>query len=301
MHAPNRFVGIVLMVIGVGIVSTGPANAAGAPRPTTSASRPEASASRTKAPKAKTTASDQRIYHTVRRGQTLYSIARQYGVPLKTLSAANAIANPANIKAGLRLVIPGARKRTAPPSRSIAPSAAAQEMPVAPGLDTERVFLTAPLAWPVDGQVVSAFARPRRGYRHKGIDIKSEEGAPVRAVADGTVIRVEERYGSYGRLIVIEHENGMLSYYGHNKKNLVQAGQTVAAEETIGLVGHSGNATCDHLHFELHVRGQAVDPLPALASLPKTPSRAIPRESFVTSSTIPSGEPVAATAPAARR
>ena len=305
MSAPHRFVGIVLMVIGVGIVSTGPANAAGTSRPTTSSSRSATSAPRAKSPKtAKTTtaASDQRVYHTVRRGQTLYSIAREYGVPLKTLSAANGIANPANIRAGARLVIPGARKRPVAPSRALAPPLASdQEKPPAPRFDSERVFLTAPLGWPVDGTVVSTFARPRRGHRHQGIDIKSEEGAPVRAVADGTVVRVEEKYGSYGRLIVIEHENGMLSYYGHNKKNLVQTGQTVMAEETIGLVGHSGNATCDHVHFELHVHGQAVDPLPALASLPKTPSHAIPRESLVTSSTIPSGETVATAAPAARR
>ena len=292
MSASHRFVGIVLMILGVGILFESAAGAA--PHSKKPSSRPTAV-------KTSTAASYQPVYHTVNRGQTLYSIARQYGVPLKSLATANKIANPAKIRAGSRLVIPGARVIQPEPSQTLTRATAAHGSPVTLKPDTEHVFLTAPLDWPIDGQFVSAFARPRRGHRHKGIDIKSKEGSPFRAVADGMVTRVEEHSGSYGRLIVIEHENGMQSYYGHNKKNLVQVGQTVAAEQTIGLVGHSGNATCDHLHFELHVRGQAVDPMTMLASLPNGPRRANPRETLVTSSALRSGEPAASSAPGARR
>lgn len=194
------------------------------------------------------------VRHTVRRGQTLYSIARTYGVPLERIAAANGIQDPSRVRAGARLLIPGARKparRHAPPGRLEAPA-------------TRRVWLTAPLPWPIEGPVISGFARPRRGHTHRGIDIKSAEGTPIRAVADGTVILAEERYGNYGRLVAIEHENGMVSWYGHNQKNLVHAGERVRAEEVIARVGHSGNASTDHLHFEVHVNGNAIDPLTAL-------------------------------------
>ena len=131
-----------------------------------------------------------------------------------------------------------------------------------------RAFLTAPLPWPVQGPVISAFARPRPGRRHHGVDIKCSEGTPIRAVADGVATLVKERYGSYGRLVVIQHDNGMVSYYGHNAKNLVSEGERVEAEQVIALVGRSGNATGDHLHFEIRVQGKPIDPLQALASLP---------------------------------
>ena len=113
----------------------------------------------------------------------------------------------------------------------------------------------------------------------------------MRAVADGQVTLVAERHGNYGRLIAIEHENGMVSYYGHNRQNLVAAGQQVTAGDVIATVGHSGNATCDHLHFELHASGKAFDPIPALA----TPAPAAPPEPApVTASRPGKGAPDAA-------
>lgn len=210
--------------------------------------------------------------HIIRRGQTLYSIARAYAVPLEQLARVNGIKNPARIRAGRKLVIPAGPAPTAQtvsnaPSAPIGPPFAPAALPlepppapVAPPSSTESR-----LDWPVEGAVLSHFASPRRGHRHKGIDIRSSEGTPIRAVADGVVGIASDHYGAYGRLITIQHENGMTSYYGHNSKNLVREGQQVEAGEVIALVGHTGNARGDHLHFELHKSGQPLDPLCVLS------------------------------------
>src|SRR5262249_61693566 len=121
------------------------------------------------------------------------------------------------------------------------------------------------LVWPVDGPVLSGFDRPRRGHRHRGIDIGSAEGTPIHAAAAGVVTLATDHFGNYGRLVVIEHEDGLVSYYGHNMRNLVETGQRIEADEVIALVGHTGNASCSHVHFELRFKGEPVDPATALA------------------------------------
>ncbi|HEY3174877.1 MAG TPA: M23 family metallopeptidase [Candidatus Polarisedimenticolia bacterium] len=259
MKRPGRLAGALLVILSAGLIGTA------APRAATS-------------PVADRT----QVWHVVKRGETLYSIARAYHVPLQRISSANGIMNPARIRAGMRLAIPGAR--ALPPSpprplplsrnhRPVPPGSGPSRAPAPAAPAAQRSWLTAPLPWPVEGPVISSFMRPRRGHRHAGIDIKSDEGTPVRAVADGVVTTVKESYGNYGRLVVIEHENGMVSYYGHNRENLVVPGQVVMAEDVIARVGRSGNATCDHLHFELHEGGRAIDPLDALAAPAPGPGR----------------------------
>jgi murein DD-endopeptidase MepM/ murein hydrolase activator NlpD len=196
------------------------------------------------------------LHHTVRRGQTLYSIARAYGVPLQRIVQANGIKNPSRIRAGARLVIPDVIH---PPLLMAAPSV--RKANPAPPLPAS---LAAGLPWPVEGLVVSPFASPRRDHQHQGLDIRVPEGTPVRAVAGGVVTMAAESYGSYGRLVMLQHDDGVTSYYGHNMKNLVAAGQRVEAGEPVALAGHSGNASCDHLHFEVHVKGLPIDPMSVL-------------------------------------
>ena len=118
--------------------------------------------------------------------------------------------------------------------------------------------------WPVEGEVVSRFASPRHDHQHQGVDIKVPEGTPVIAVADGVVTMAAEHYGLYGRLVMVQHDDGVTTYYGHNVKNLVITGQHVETGEPVALAGHSGNASCDHLHFEVHVKGLPLDPMQVL-------------------------------------
>jgi murein DD-endopeptidase MepM/ murein hydrolase activator NlpD len=94
---------------------------------------------------------------------------------------------------------------------------------------------------------------------HLGIDLAARRGTPVVAAGDGVVIEAGPAIG-YGRLIVIDHGDGVTTRYGHLRRMRVKKGQKVAAGQEIGTVGQSGWATGPHLHFEVRIRGQAVDP-----------------------------------------
>ncbi|MDT0117586.1 M23 family metallopeptidase [Microbacterium sp. PRF11] len=102
------------------------------------------------------------------------------------------------------------------------------------------------------------------GY-HQGVDLLAPGGQPIFAAAAGVVSVSQESYGGYGVAIVIEHViNGqkVSTTYGHMTygSRQVQAGQTVAAGQLIGLVGSTGSSTANHLHFEVHINGSVVDP-----------------------------------------
>jgi murein DD-endopeptidase MepM/ murein hydrolase activator NlpD len=115
------------------------------------------------------------------------------------------------------------------------------------------------LIWPCDGVVVSGFGM-RWGRMHEGIDIGCAYGAPNRAAAAGTVI-YSGWLGGYGNLVVVDHGNGLSTAYAHASSVLVGVGQSVSQGETVSLVGSTGNSSGPHLHFEVRVNGQAVDPL----------------------------------------
>lgn len=117
---------------------------------------------------------------------------------------------------------------------------------------------------PISGERTSEYGwrrDPFTGQRawHAGIDIAAPEGTPVRAARDGTVV-FSGRERGYGNLVVVEHEGGVRTYYGHNKANEVAEGQSVKAGQVLAQVGQTGRATGPHLHFEVRVDGRSVDP-----------------------------------------
>jgi len=94
---------------------------------------------------------------------------------------------------------------------------------------------------------------------HKGVDISSKEGSSIFAVAEGVVTWSGERAG-YGKLVEINHGNGYVTRYGHNKQNLVKAGDTVRKGEAIALMGSTGRSTGPHVHIEVMHDGEQVNP-----------------------------------------
>ena len=128
---------------------------------------------------------------------------------------------------------------------------------------------TRPDMWPVDGRLMGSFGLRNdpfsgEGARHTGVDISAPTGTPVKAAADGVVTHAGF-FGGYGRLVVISHNNGMESYYGHLSKLDVIAGQEIRQGEIVGRVGSSGRATGPHLHYEVRVGGAPVNPYRYLA------------------------------------
>lgn len=119
--------------------------------------------------------------------------------------------------------------------------------------------------WPTRGRVVSLFGRVKHPrfdtyVMHKGIDIAGPIGQNVQSVANGRVL-FAEWFEGYGRMIIVDHGNGIHSIYAHLQRLAVKEGDSVLARQTIGALGDSGSWTGPTLYFELRLRGEAVDPL----------------------------------------
>lgn len=114
---------------------------------------------------------------------------------------------------------------------------------------------------PVTGTISSRYGASSRirSSAHTGLDIAAPTGTPIQVVSDGVVISAQYT-GSYGNLIKIQHENGVETWYAHTSKMYVKEGQKVSAGEVIGLVGSTGNSTGSHLHLEIRINGEHVDP-----------------------------------------
>ena len=149
-------------------------------------------------------------------------------------------------------------------ARAAAAAAAAQSSG-GQGASDNWVQGTGQLGWPVSGEITSPY-----GYRvhpiwgttiyHSGIDIGVDEGTPVHA-ADGGVVVWSGWMGGYGYAVVIDHGNGLSTLYGHNSELAVDEGQSVAKGQVISYAGSTGNSTGPHVHFEVRVNGDPVDPM----------------------------------------
>lgn len=130
----------------------------------------------------------------------------------------------------------------------------------AAGIDPEAVAGAHPLRWPVDGWVSSEFGEARgTDGPHSGIDIVAVPGSAVVAAAGGRV-SVAGSDAELGRVVVIDHGNGLFTYYGHNAEIAVRAGDAVGAGQKVASVGSTGRSSAPHLHFEVRQDGCALDP-----------------------------------------
>jgi murein DD-endopeptidase MepM/ murein hydrolase activator NlpD len=122
-----------------------------------------------------------------------------------------------------------------------------------------------PSIWPVDGRLIQSSFGQRtdpfsgEGAFHKGVDISAPYGTGVRATADGIVVHATMESG-YGRLVVIDHGNGLHTYYAHLSKFYLRSGQEVRRGEYVGAVGTSGRVTAPHLHYEVRMGGAPMNP-----------------------------------------
>lgn len=115
---------------------------------------------------------------------------------------------------------------------------------------------------PVAGTITSKYG-PRKSGFHTGMDLAIAPGTPVKAADEGKVIFAGYK-GNYGNLVIIDHQNGYVTYYAHNSSLNVAVGDIVAKGDVIAAVGSTGNSTGPHCHFEIRINGSTVDPYPYL-------------------------------------
>lgn len=126
-----------------------------------------------------------------------------------------------------------------------------------------------PSLWPVTGRLMSAFGGRTdpfsgEGAMHTGVDLSASPGTPVHATADGIVIHASWG-GQYGNLVIIDHGNGMQTYYAHLARFSVVPGQEIRRGDLVGKSGATGRVTAPHLHYEVRLGGTPVNPYPYLA------------------------------------
>jgi murein DD-endopeptidase MepM/ murein hydrolase activator NlpD len=207
--------------------------------------------------------------HVVRGGETLFGIARSYGVEVFAFADYNGLSAPFAIYAGQRLAVPPQSARPAPASPS-----GDEEPPVVASLPAVTQPLPAPpgrsghgFIWPVQGKILSTFGPKARGLRNDGINIAASRGAPVRAVDNGVVAYAGNELRGFGNMILIKHADGWVSTYAHNDRLLVGRGDRVRRGQVIARAGSSGRADAPQLHFELRKGTTPVDPLAYLPRL----------------------------------
>jgi len=210
------------------------------------------------------------VQHIVAKGDTLFSISRQYQVDWRSIQSANGLTNPDQIAVGQRLIIPGSTTVTSGVVPAPQPTSTATQSPTVVKQSDDSSVQSAQSKtdtlpsqagiwqWPVDGgQVVLKFGE----NGNKGLDIAAKEGTPVLAAAAGKVIFSSNNIRGYGNLIVIKHTNNYLTAYGYNKQLLVKEGQSVKKGDKIAEVGSSGTDAAK-LHFEIRdPKSKPVDPL----------------------------------------
>jgi lipoprotein NlpD len=222
------------------------------------------------------------VRHRVVRGETLYRIARSHGISVESLAAANGIDDPAALAVGTELVVPVAAEAT-----EIVPDA-----PIAAGARPDRLPLRAQKAdastgsgataqpvrsstlspasgsldWPLHGVLYARFGKKGR-ERHDGIDLAAPLGTPVHTAKAGRILYAGEQNG-YGLVAIVDHGEGLLTLYAHNRDLRVKTGQRVRERQVIATVGESGRTSGPHLHFEVRAQGMPVDPLSYLAPPP---------------------------------
>ncbi len=214
------------------------------------------------------------ITHKVGKGQTLYRIAKAYGLSVEELMDANRIDDPRELKAGELLYVPGARERKtvaeydAPEPEPVPrPFTAKSSEPEKKPPKTVRVGRgSGVLQWPLRGVLYARFGKKGK-EPHDGVDLAAPAGQAVKVAAAGTVLFAGEQK-AYGLIVIVEHDGGLITLYAHNRDLRVKTGQKVREGQVVATVGDSGRTSGPHLHFEVRKDGVPVDPLDYLGAVP---------------------------------
>jgi murein DD-endopeptidase MepM/ murein hydrolase activator NlpD len=213
--------------------------------------------------------------YTLRHGESLYGIARQYGVTLAELQRVNNIDDPTKVRAGLVLQVPNRTAAAEPPPAN--PGALAPRILNAPVEGRKLASRTdvatdaaspAPVAgplrfrWPARGRIIAGFGKRPDGGQNDGINLAVPQGTQVHAAEGGRVAYAGDELPGYGNLILIRHPNGWVTAYAHNEKMLVKRDEVVQRGQVIAMAGKTGSVDQPQLHFELRQGSKPVDPLP---------------------------------------
>lgn len=227
--------------------------------------------------------------YTVRKGDTLFSIAFKHGLNYRTLARVNSIPKPYKIYPGQRLQLKPStqsvvrdnsvrkktpvvsantatnkaikkqvKKRPSPPKTTVVEKRAGKSTPKSRSTTNTTSAAAIRWQWPTPGRLIASFKT--KGQVNKGVNLAGRKGDPVYAAASGEVVYAGSGLLGYGNLVIIDHNHKFLSAYAHNSRVLVRERDKVKGGEKIAEMGRSG-ADRVMLHFEIRRDGVPVNPL----------------------------------------
>lgn len=241
--------------------------------------------------------------HVVRKGDTVFAVARRYGVEVRDVITTNRLRPPYVLLLGQRLKVPGSGQhivargdtaysisrrygidqRTLARMNGLKPPytlSIGQRLKLPAGVggtntasDSARKDPIPPppprqssrFMWPVKGKVLSGFGPKGGGLHNDGINIQAGPGAAVRAADSGVVAYAGNELKGFGNLLLVRHSGGWVTAYAHNQALLVKRGETVKRGQVIGRAGSTGAVERPQVHFEIRKGSAAVDPQKYLA------------------------------------
>ncbi|GHV39154.1 peptidase M23 [Synergistales bacterium] len=213
------------------------------------------------------------IFYSIKKGDTIESIAKRYGVSMDKIRKVNVSVNLASIKAGGEIFLPGARPEAiaeaqekpsgSKANQSVASNSKKTDKSSSGAKDTQKSSRN--YRWPVMGRINSPFGWRRHPVTHRrdfhtGLDIKASRGTVIRGSREGKVVYAGWM-GGYGKVVVVDHSGGQSTLYAHCSSLLVRQGEKVSVGQNIARVGTTGRTTGPHLHFEVRTGNSPVNPL----------------------------------------
>lgn len=232
----------------------------------------------------------------IQKGDTLWAIARRYGIKTETLMMINRLDENSVLTVGRELQIPGTNAQvhivksgetlwqiankhqiSLDELQYLNSDKQANKLQIGDRLNIPSggralvlantssrgsVLGSSLFSWPITGTITSAYGWRKSGFHH-GLDIAGKVGDPIRAAASGRVA-CTEYHPIYGRMVILEHGNDKKTVYAHLAEFHVKKGQMVEQGKIIGTVGTSGRTTGPHLHFEIRTGDETTNPLPLL-------------------------------------
>ncbi len=209
--------------------------------------------------------------YTVKKGDTLHHIGTRFGVADSELAELNNISDPKRLTVGMVLQIPFVEGVEPQKVNIIRRARGVKDSDGSERASLRRVNIggvkqyVGALTMPVAGATLTSPFGWRWLKFHEGIDLAAPAGTKIRAAHSGRVVYASERFGGYGKIVVLKGAR-FLTVYAHNRKNRVSTGDDVARGDWIADVGASGDATGNHVHFETRVHDKegkyaAVDPM----------------------------------------
>jgi LysM repeat protein len=194
------------------------------------------------------------VTHTIKKGDTLNAVASKYKSKSDDILEVNKLADASELRIGAKIVIPDGIPPPAPRTYSSYSSGLA---------DIRDIFkpakaIAGKLNWPTTKKRITQYFR---GWRHTGLDIGVPTGQPIYASESGIVTTSGWNARGYGYYIIVDHGGGINTLYAHNSKNYVKKGERVKKGDIIGAIGSTGRSTGPHVHFEVRVNGNRVNPL----------------------------------------